>query len=203
VEWIDCSIDPIAEQVPEIRRADHRDEQVGSWLHAIVAERVAERARVVRNAGGAGDVDHAAKAHRRVDHEPDRGLRGSLRAKLQQVVDHHRRLGEVDHDVVDGLADRSRGQLLINKADRSDHVAIKARLDREALAVELLERVARRVRQRRRGGHDGEGRRHAGGEMLATHRSLRRAGLRASAGDRAGYDRLSLGCILCIGARNQ
>jgi hypothetical protein len=203
VEWIDHRIDAVAEQVSERGGTDHRNEQIGPGPDAVMAKRVAERAAVVRQARGAGHIDHAPQPRRRIDHEPDRRLRGAFRAKLQQVIDHHRRLGEVDHDVVDRLADRPGGELLVDEAQRPDDIAIQRLLDSESLSVELLERIAGRMGQGRRGGQNRDGRRHAGGEVPRTHRSLRWAGLRASAGGGAGYDRLSLSCILCIGARNQ
>ncbi|MGA2951357.1 MAG: hypothetical protein ABSD80_03890 [Caulobacteraceae bacterium] len=80
VEGVRHRVDAIAEEVAEGGRSEHRNEQIGSRPGAIVTERVAKRTQMMRQAGGAGDIDHAAEPHRRIDHEPDRRLAGPTRA---------------------------------------------------------------------------------------------------------------------------
>jgi len=93
-------------------------------------------------AGLAGDVDHAAETRGRIDHEPDTGRARARRAELEHVVYDHHRLGQIDQDVVDRLADRSGREHSVDSPRGSDQVTVKRLLDGEALAVESLERIA-------------------------------------------------------------
>lgn len=139
VHRIDEGIDDVAEQVAHRGGADDRNEQVRAGPDVITAERIAERAQMVRDPGRPDHVDHAGHAGGRIDHETNGRLGCAQRAQLQYIVDHHPRLTEVDQDVVDGFADHAGGQKLIDRADWPKAVPRQRHLQVEALAVEPLE----------------------------------------------------------------
>ena len=141
VHRVDERVDGVAEQVAHRGRADDRNEQVRTGLDVITPEGIAERAQMMRYAGGSDHVDHAAQTHGGVDNEPDGGFAGASRARLQHIVEYHHGLAEIDHDVMDGLADRPGRQQAINGANRSNAMAHQLHLNCEALAIEALERI--------------------------------------------------------------
>ncbi|HEY2482938.1 MAG TPA: hypothetical protein VGI30_12195 [Caulobacteraceae bacterium] len=164
---IDHRVDDVAEQVTDGGGSDHRNEQVGARPHAIAAQSVAERAEMVRQAGGAGHIDHPTDANRRVGHETHRRRPGPSRPKLQHIVYDHHRFAEVDEDMVDGLADRPRREGAIEHPDDPQPVPHEGHLNGEPATIEAFERIVHRRSSmgRASGAKQGQGR--TGGDQPA------------------------------------
>ncbi len=111
---------------------------------------------MVRKAGVRGDIDQPGDAQGAVGGEAQHRPAGSLRARLQEVVDRHQRLAEIDDHIVQPLADRPRGEDVIELADRGEQHLGQHRGDREADAVQLLEWVLARGRRGDRRVENGE-----------------------------------------------
>jgi hypothetical protein len=141
VDRIDRRVDGVAEQVPHARGPDQREKEIGSRADAIAAQRIAERAEMMRHADTRRRVQQPADAERGVDHEAGRRLCGARRPHLEHVVDHHYRLGKIDQEVVDALADLARGQGVIERRQGPDHKPVEGVLQGESGAVERLERI--------------------------------------------------------------
>jgi hypothetical protein len=156
VNRIDHRIHDIAEQVPERGRTDHGNEEVGTRPDAIVTQGVAEGTQVMGLPHFGRDVDHAAEAQRGVVGETHGRQAGAAGPELEHVVDHYARLAEIDQYMVDGVADRPRRKLAIDKSEGADGVFVEGLLNGEALAVEPLERIVGRAGGRRGEARTGE-----------------------------------------------
>jgi hypothetical protein len=144
VQGVDRIVDDVAEQVADSGWPDYRDEEIRARTDAIAAQRVAERAQVMRQAGGASDVDHPANADRGIGDETDRRRARPRGPQLQHVVDEHHRLAEVDEHIVDGLADRPWRERSKKDANDSQPAPGEGLLDGEPVPVETLERIVGR-----------------------------------------------------------
>lgn len=127
----------------------------------------------MRQASLASDIDHSPKADGGIDGETDgRGAR-ARRPQLEDIVDEHLRLVEVDDDVVDRFADDPRRERPVEMDERTDRISSEFFLELELSAVEFLVRIARRRRMTApRGGPYGESQRHAHGDRHCAHGSL-------------------------------
>ena len=141
VQRIDCRVDDVAEQIAHRGRPNQGNDQVGAWTNTIPAERIAKGTRAVRQASRAGHVDHPAKTHGGVHHQPDRRSARAGRSQLQHVIDDDHRLAQIDENVVKGLSDRAWRQGVKNDADEAQTVASERHLEGEAAAIEVLEGV--------------------------------------------------------------
>ncbi len=99
---------------------------------------------------------------------------GARRPQLEDIVDEHLRLVEVDDDVVDRFADDPRRERPVEYVrERTDCISSEFFLELELSAVEFLVRIARRRRMTApRGGPYGESQRHAHGDRHCAHGSL-------------------------------
>jgi hypothetical protein len=102
-----------------------------------------------RNADGLGDVEGSQEPHGRIDRQADRRQRRRARTRLQQIVDHHLRLGEIDQEVAQGVADRAGRQAAGESRQGPDQLAVQHLVHREGAAVAALPRIAGRVAGRR------------------------------------------------------
>jgi hypothetical protein len=119
-----------------------------------------------------GHIDHPRQAYGGIDDEAHAGRSRPRRAQLQHVVDHHHRLGEVDQDVMDRLADWARREHAVEAPGGPDEIAIQDLLDRKALAIDSLERIARGGGLGVADGKGADRQRHAGGEAPCAHGRL-------------------------------
>jgi hypothetical protein len=163
VKWIDYAVHDVAEQVTDGGGSDNGYEEIGSGADAVAGQRIAERTRTMRQSGLAGHVDHAADAHRRIGHEPNRGRASAGGAQLEHVVENDHRLTEVDQDVVKGLANGARRQGVIDGAKDSYASPCQRHLDGETSAIDPLERIVWRRRRGRSAGISDTDRHHSHG----------------------------------------
>jgi hypothetical protein len=172
VQGVDGRVHEVADQVPDRRGADKGNEQIGTWADVVAPHGVAERAWPIWQAGLAGDVDHAPQADGRIDHEPYAGRARARGTELEHVIDDHHRLGQVDQNVVDRLADRSGREHPVDPSGGTDQIAVNHFLDSEALAIESLERIAGGGGGRLTDAKGADRERHAGGKAPCAHGSL-------------------------------
>ena len=178
VDWIEHGVDGVARQVPQRGGPNQGEEEIGSRLHAVPAERIAEGAAAMRQALRRRNIDQAAQADGGVEQEPRAGLERRLRPQLKSIVHHHARLGQIDQNMMQSLADRTWGDQAVDHRQRTDYHPIHRHLHGEAFAVQLLEGIAMKsaadiMRRRRVGrGRRREAQNQAGDDHLSEHSRL-------------------------------
>src|SRR3954469_16551953 len=119
--------DPVAEPpeaVTDAGRPEQRQHQVGTRLHPVLAERLAEVGPVRLVAELGRDVEQAGDAERRVDHEAVEGVAGLVPVTLQDVVGEHDRRGEIGEEVPHRPPYLLRQHLLVGPRDRFQDVLV-------------------------------------------------------------------------------
>lgn len=96
---------------------------------------------MVRNPHRNRRIQNPADTQGRVEHETGGGAARPRRPQLEHVVDGDDWLTEIDQEMVHRLADRPRGQNVVDGGQRPDKVAIQGHLQGKANPVQAFERI--------------------------------------------------------------
>ena len=88
-----------------------------------------------------GEIEHPAKAHRRVDRDAAKGLTGQPQLTLQHIIGEDHRRVQVLHEIVKGLAHRRNDGPAVGACCRQDDGLVDLLVDAEDRAIGVLDRV--------------------------------------------------------------
>ena len=143
-------VDDETRRIPHGARPEQRQHDIRAGRHAIVAERQAEIARVLRQLRDGRDVEQAADAEHRVDRDAHDVRHAVRNLQLQQIVRGDVDVADIREEVGHAVAHRLRHGPHVTLRHRLQRVLIDLVVDREHRPVVALERIALGRRRHRR-----------------------------------------------------